>query len=224
MALTPSNLVILSFFANYTHKSMWYILGGWDWGSETWRLRYVWVTVSNHNLRSVCYLMIQSPTKTFLEWLLMCRTIQSHYTHKKHFRELIPWVVSCPARYALHNLIIPELIISINWLAITQNAPDPPLFLGGVHDCPILKEEAEETTLEDRRVCSSLRRCTPVSRIPMALLLLHIRISGQNLGARLRGRTATSRSKKGSEKVLGRVLGKGFSEGFWEGGLLWGLQ
>ena len=37
------------------------------------------------------------------------------------------------------------------------------------------------------------------------------------LGARLRGRTATQRSKKGSEKVLGRVLGKGFSEGLWEG-------
>ena len=35
-----------------------------------------------------------------------------------------------------------------------------------------------------------------------------------NLGARLRGRTATQRSKKGSENVLGRVLGKGFSEGF----------
>ena len=34
------------------------------------------------------------------------------------------------------------------------------------------------------------------------------------LGARLRGCTATQRSKKGSEKVLGRVLGKGFSEGF----------
>ena len=34
------------------------------------------------------------------------------------------------------------------------------------------------------------------------------------LGARLRGRTATQRSEKGSEKVLGRVLGKGFSEGF----------
>ena len=29
-----------------------------------------------------------------------------------------------------------------------------------------------------------------------------------NLGARLRGRTATQRSKKGSGKVLGRVLGK----------------
>ena len=42
--------------------------------------------------------------------------------------------------------------------------------------------------------------------------------------ARLRGRTAMQRSKKGSEKVLGRVLGKGFSEGFWEGGLLWVLQ
>ena len=33
------------------------------------------------------------------------------------------------------------------------------------------------------------------------------------LGARLRGRTATQRSKKGSEKVLGRVLGKGSGEG-----------
>ena len=32
-------------------------------------------------------------------------------------------------------------------------------------------------------------------------------------GARLRGRTATQRSKKGSEKVLERVLGGGFSEG-----------
>ena len=37
---------------------------------------------------------------------------------------------------------------------------------------------------------------------------------GHILGARLRGRTATQRSKKGFEKVLGRVLGKGFSEGF----------
>ena len=35
------------------------------------------------------------------------------------------------------------------------------------------------------------------------------------LGARLRGRTATQRSKKGSEKVLERVLGKGSGEGFW---------
>ena len=46
-----------------------------------------------------------------------------------------------------------------------------------------------------------------------------------SLGARLRDRTATQRSKKGSEQVLERVLGKGsgegFSEGFWEGGLLW---
>ena len=44
------------------------------------------------------------------------------------------------------------------------------------------------------------------------------------LGARLRGRMAAQRSKKGSEKVLERVLGKGFSEGFWKGGLLWVLQ
>ena len=35
-----------------------------------------------------------------------------------------------------------------------------------------------------------------------------------DLGARSRGRTATQRSKKGSEKVLERGLGKGFSEGF----------
>ena len=34
------------------------------------------------------------------------------------------------------------------------------------------------------------------------------------LGARLRCRMATRRSKKGSEKVLGRALGKGFSERF----------
>ena len=40
----------------------------------------------------------------------------------------------------------------------------------------------------------------------------------QKSGTRLRGRTATQRSKKGSEKVLDRVLRRGFSEGFWEGG------
>ena len=33
------------------------------------------------------------------------------------------------------------------------------------------------------------------------------------LGARLRGRTAPQRSKKGSEKVLGRVLRKGSQKG-----------
>ena len=38
------------------------------------------------------------------------------------------------------------------------------------------------------------------------------------LGARLRGRTATQRSKKGSEKVLGRVLGKGSQKGSEKGG------
>ena len=32
---------------------------------------------------------------------------------------------------------------------------------------------------------------------------------GKKSGARLRGRTATQRSKKASEKVLGRVLEKG---------------
>ena len=38
-----------------------------------------------------------------------------------------------------------------------------------------------------------------------------------DLGARLRGRTATQHSKKGSEKVLGRVLGKGSQKGFEKG-------
>ena len=33
------------------------------------------------------------------------------------------------------------------------------------------------------------------------------------MGARLRGRTARQRSKKGSEKVLGRVLGKASQKG-----------
>ena len=37
------------------------------------------------------------------------------------------------------------------------------------------------------------------------------------LGARLRGRTATQRSKKGSEKVLERVLGKGSQKGSEKG-------
>ena len=37
------------------------------------------------------------------------------------------------------------------------------------------------------------------------------------LGARLRGRTATQRSKKGSEKVLRRVLGKGSQKGSEKG-------
>ena len=42
-----------------------------------------------------------------------------------------------------------------------------------------------------------------------------LRVAGlQNEVGRLRGRTATQRSKKGSEKALGRVLRKGFSEGF----------
>ena len=42
------------------------------------------------------------------------------------------------------------------------------------------------------------------------------------LGARLRGRTATQRSKKGSEKVLKRVLEKGSQKGF-ERGFCYGL-
>ena len=50
----------------------------------------------------------------------------------------------------------------------------------------------------------------------IAILSLRYRMSRDTLfiGCTPRGRTATQRSKKGSEKVLGRVLGKGFSEGF----------
>ena len=36
----------------------------------------------------------------------------------------------------------------------------------------------------------------------------------------LKGRAATQRSKKGSEKVLGRVLGMVSGEGFWGGVLV----
>ena len=39
------------------------------------------------------------------------------------------------------------------------------------------------------------------------------RNSSKILGARLRGRTATQHSKKGSEKVLGRVLRRGSEKG-----------
>ena len=41
----------------------------------------------------------------------------------------------------------------------------------------------------------------------------HFCVVKYTLGARLRGRTATQRSKKGSEKVLERVLGKGSEKG-----------
>ena len=41
---------------------------------------------------------------------------------------------------------------------------------------------------------------------------------GVLLGARLKGRTATQRSEKGSEEVLGRVLGKGSEKGSEKGG------
>ena len=43
------------------------------------------------------------------------------------------------------------------------------------------------------------------------------RNSGLVWGARLRGRTATQRSKKGSEKVLERVLGEGSHKGSEKG-------
>ena len=42
------------------------------------------------------------------------------------------------------------------------------------------------------------------------------------LGTRLRGRTATQRPKKGSEKVLERVLGKGSQKGS-EKGVCYGI-
>ena len=44
--------------------------------------------------------------------------------------------------------------------------------------------------------------------------------SGLQLGAYLKGRMATQRSKKGSEKVLGKVLGKCSQKGS-EKGMLW---
>ena len=51
--------------------------------------------------------------------------------------------------------------------------------------------------------------CPPERPRPFARY--RIKPAGMKLGARrLRGRTATQRPKKGSEKVLGRVLGKGF--------------
>ena len=71
-----------------------------------------------------------------------------------------------------------------------------------------------------RRVVEKL--CT--KKVCVDFLAPNYRSKSEQLGARLRGRTATQRSKKGSEKVLERVLGKGFSEGFREGGLLWVLQ
>ena len=43
------------------------------------------------------------------------------------------------------------------------------------------------------------------------------------LGARLRGRTATQRSKKASEKVLERVLGKGSQKGSEKGAFFCGF-
>ena len=45
----------------------------------------------------------------------------------------------------------------------------------------------------------------------------HFQSKIRNLGARLRGRTATQRSKKGSEKVPERVLGKGSQKGSEKG-------
>ena len=54
-----------------------------------------------------------------------------------------------------------------------------------------------------------------ISLLEMCLTLqLHfLKLGILKLGARLRGRTATQRSKKGSEKVLRGVLGKGSQKG-----------
>ena len=64
------------------------------------------------------------------------RNIQKHYTRKKQIWELIPWVAQCPTRNAWHNSIVRELIHQIH-------------LFGSVYDGPILKEGAEETTLEE---------------------------------------------------------------------------
>ena len=78
-------------------------------------------------------------------------------------------------------------------------------------------------------LCSMSRssECAPLVEIPSLAPRYQLSQGGrkrhkmmyivQTLGARLRGRTAIQRSKKGSEKVLGSVLGKGSGEGFSEG-------
>ena len=43
-------------------------------------------------------------TKT--EQTALYRSFQKHYTHQQNIREFIPWVMYCPARNALHNLLL----------------------------------------------------------------------------------------------------------------------
>ena len=46
----------------------------------------------------------------------------------------------------------------------------------------------------------------------------NVLLGSEDQSARLKGRTATQRSKKVSEKGSGKGSGEGFSEAFWEGG------
>ena len=57
---------------------------------------------------------------------------------------------------------------------------------------------------------SELRATSRSFRPEVGITAGQTRKGARMLGAHLMGRTATQRSKKGSEKVLGRVLGKGF--------------
>ena len=69
---------------------------------------------------------------------------------------------------------------------------------------------------ETRVITTKFKSFEGVKRPCETLLIPRLRIFFfPYLVARLRGRAATQRSKKGSEKVLGRVLGKGSGEGFW---------
>ena len=77
-----------------------------------------------------------------------------------------------------------------------------------------------------RQICGNLSRKFRITDIDSSLILNFFSLQIQNSttkpfwGARLRGRTATRSSKKGSENVLGKGSEEGFSEGFSEGGLL----
>ena len=59
------------------------------------------------------------------------------------------------------------------------------------------------------RKVSQYRALGPKVELRPKLLFVVFSCEEHHLGARLRGCTATQRSKKGSEKVLGRVLGEG---------------
>ena len=72
------------------------------------------------------------------------------------------------------------------------------------------KEECPRGAHEVRHGTSSIRFHRAV---PRSSSHTGPRIYIHTLGARLRDRTATQRSEKGSEKVLERVLGKGSEKG-----------